>query len=204
MARGAITVTPATTRWPARTRTPSMCSSFTSQPGCSSGSMTTKSSECSQYSDVGAGPLHPAGDRRADSARPGRMTTSAAVRAGVSGRATRACRVHGRVEGVSCWAPSWFDWWKPTRSTRDDGCRSVIPATDANGVCCCSITTLGFGVVTETVATAVGAGVGASVARTTGSGSGAQLTTRRSPAKHHAMRSSVPWAPPTPPDGRAQ
>ncbi len=87
---------------------------------------------------------------------------------------SRDSSVEGRTavgKGSIARAPSWFDSWKATRSTRAEGCTSVTCSKRANGVHACSVTTLGFhtfglvvvvgGRVTRVVAgvAAVGAGV---------------------------------------------
>src|SRR4051812_14391013 len=72
----------------------------------------------------------------------GSETMSAAVREPVP--RSRVSRVTGATavgRGSSWRAPSLFDSWNPTRSTRADGCTRVMPPTVANGTHGSSVTT---------------------------------------------------------------
>src|SRR5687768_392976 len=86
---------------------------------------------------------------------------SVAVVGGVSrSRLSRTNGLTADSSAASSRAPSWFDWWKATRSTRSDGCTRVTPWVVANGAPAGSLTDRGGGGGGAVVVVVVGSGGG--------------------------------------------
>src|SRR5687768_16272160 len=89
---------------------------------------------------------------------------SVAVVGGVSrSRLSRTNGLTADSSATSSRAPSWFDWWKATRSTRSDGCTRVTPWVVANGAPAGSLTDRGGGGGGAVVVVVVGSGGDGSV-----------------------------------------